>query len=50
MGGGRGEGKGGGGNLERPSALQPHSRLQPAGEEEVEEEPGEKKRCEKSGR
>lgn len=32
--GGRGEGKGAGGNLESPSALQPHSRLQQAREEE----------------
>lgn len=52
-GGGSGEGKGGGGNLESPSALQPHSRLQPTGEEtkrrEVEEEssPERRGRCEK---
>lgn len=39
-GGGRGEGKGAGGNLECPSALQPHSRLQPAGEEEEGKEEG----------
>ncbi len=36
MGGGRGEGKGGGGNLESPSALQPHSRLRRARKEEEE--------------